>query len=173
MGKKNNSEEIDTLKIELEKMKEEIGEKDIKIKEKELEIQELEKKFGPQKEGENNLIDKIDCLENRIKNLEKENEDFKSNMKEINEENEKLTNEIAVNDMLFESFKERMRDKYLYNTEDEESDYESDDNIREKRREIFRTRKTEERNTSNLCQVCGFKAKNGAGLKTHHRMKHK
>ena len=36
--------------------------------------------------------------------------------------------------MLFESFKERMRDKYLYNSEDEESDYESDDNIREKRR---------------------------------------
>ena len=75
--------------------------------------------------------------------------------------------------MLFESFKERMRDKYLYNTEDEESDYESDENIREKRRELFRRRKAEIRKKSNFCEVCSFKAKNTAGLKTHLRMKHK
>ena len=66
-------------------MKDKIGEKDKKIREKELEILELEKKIGPQKEGKKNFIDKIDCLENRIKNLEKENEDLKSNMKEIKE----------------------------------------------------------------------------------------
>ena len=118
-------------------------------------------------------INRKDDLANRIEDIEKENKDLKNNIEEIKEENESLRNELAVNDMLFESFKERMRDKYLYNTEDEESDYESDDNIREKRREIFRRRKAEERNNLNLCQVCNFKAKNASGLKTHKRMKHK
>ena len=50
------------------------------------------------------------------------------------EENESLTNTIAVNDMLHESFKERMRDKYLYDTDDTESDYEPDDERREERK---------------------------------------
>ena len=45
--------------------------------------------------------------------------------------------------MLYEDFKERMRDKYLYNTDDTESDYESNDEIREKTREISRKRKIE------------------------------
>ena len=47
--------------------------------------------------------------------------------------------------MLHEDFKERMRDKYLYNTDDTESDYEANDEIREKRREISRKRKIEAR----------------------------
>ena len=147
-GKEHTNEEIDILKLDLEKLKQEIHEKDKNINRK-------------------------DDLANRIEDIEKENKDLKNNIEEIKEENESLRNELAVNDMLFESFKERMRDKYLYNTEDEESDYESDDNIREKRREIFRRRKAEERNNLNLCQVCNFKAKNASGLKTHKRMKHK
>ena len=173
IGKKQKSEEIDTLKIDIEKFKQEIDEKDKHINRKESEIQELEKSLGLQGEGRDRFKDKIDDLETRIKDLEKENKELKNNMEEIREENESLNNEIAVNDMLFESFKERMRDKYLYNTEDEESDYESDDDIREKRREIFRRKKAEERFKTNLCQVCDFKAKNAAGLKTHQRMKHK
>ena len=172
-GKKHTSKEIDTLKLDIGKLKKDINEKDKLIKEKELEIQELEKRFRPLLEVENRFKDRIDHLEGKIKDLERENEALKNDTKEINEENESLTNQIAVNDMLFESFKERMRDKYLYNTEDEESDYESDDNIREKRREIFRRKKAEIRNKSNLCELCDFKAKNSEGLKTHIRMKHK
>ena len=172
-GKEHTNEEIDILKLDLEKLKQEIHEKDKNINRKELEIQELEESLRAQREGGNSFNDNIDDLANRIEDIKKENKDLKNNIEEIKEENESLRNELAVNDMLFESFKERMRDKYLYNTEDEESDYESDDNIREKRREIFRRRKAEERNNLNLCQVCNFKTKNASGLKTHQRMKHK
>ena len=68
--------------------------------------------------------------------------------------------------MLFLDFKERMRDKYLYNTEDEESDYETNDEIREKKREIFRKTKEEARRKNTNCKECDFKAKNESGLKT-------
>ena len=74
--------------------------------------------------------------------------------------------------MLHESFKERMREKYLYNTEDEDSEFESDDEIREKKRELFRKRKSETRRRVNVCEICGFMGKNETGLKTHKRMKH-
>lgn len=43
--------------------------------------------------------------------------------------------------MIHESFKERMREKYGYDSEDEESDYESDEEIRERNREEFRLNK--------------------------------
>ena len=97
--------------------------------------------------------------------LEKEN-------KELKEENESLRNDIAVNDMLHESFKERMREKYLYNTEDEDIEYDADEGIREKNRELFRKRKSEIRRKVNVCEICGFIGKNETGLKTHTRMKH-
>ena len=74
--------------------------------------------------------------------------------------------------MLHESFKERMRGKYLYNTEDEDSEYESDEEIRERNREVYRKRKSEKRRGLNICEICGFIGKNEAGLKTHMRMKH-
>ena len=41
-----------------------------------------------------------------------------------------------------------MRDKYLYNTEDEESDYESNDEIREKKRECFGKQKQKQGETT-------------------------
>ena len=75
--------------------------------------------------------------------------------------------------MLLLDFKERMRDKYLYNTEDEESDYEPNEEIREKRREEFRKVKAEARKKNINCKKCDFKAKNEAGLKTHVTKKHK
>ena len=97
------------------------------IKEKESEILKLKHKVCPPLETEKTFNEKIDCLKKENNILENEN-------KELKEENESLRNDLAVNDMLHESFKERMRDKYLYNTEDEDSEYESDDEIREKKR---------------------------------------
>ena len=73
------------------------------------------------------MTSKLKLLEEKVKAME--------------EECESQTNTIAVNDMLHESFKERMRDKYLYNTDDTESDYEPDDEKREKRREESRQKK--------------------------------
>ena len=67
------------------------------------------------------MTSKLKLLEEKVKTME--------------EENESLTNTIAVNDMLHKSFKERMRDKYEYDTDDTESDYEPDDEKREKRKE--------------------------------------
>ena len=75
--------------------------------------------------------------------------------------------------MLFLDFKERMRDKYLYNTEDEESDYESNDEIREERRYLFRKKKAEARRKTTNCNEGDFKAKNDSGLKTPKTKKHK
>ena len=63
--------------------------------------------------------------------------------------------------MLQESLTERMRDKYLYSTEDEESDYESDDKKREKRRELFRNRKYQRRIKPTIVTVAALKQKNG------------
>ena len=94
-------------------------------------------------------------------------------VKAMKDENESLRNQVTVNDMLHEDFKERMRDKYLYNTDDTESDYELNDEIRKKRREISRKRKIEARRKNIICKLCDFKAKSEAGLKTHNRKKHK
>ena len=84
---------------------------------------------------------------------------------------ESLTNTIAVNDMLYESFKERMRDKYEYNTEDTESDYEPDDEKRENRREESRLKKRLKKARS--CKMCDFVGKTDGGLKAHQTKKHK
>ena len=73
------------------------------------------------------LSEKI-CEIERIRNLENENlnlkakiEDFQEKLDEMNKmvedlvgKNEILTNTAAVNDMLHEDFKERMKDMYLY-----------------------------------------------------------
>ena len=170
---KQYDKEVDILRFEIENIKKEIIEKDKKIKDKESEIFELLRKLGTLCDMEKQFKDKMEILENKINTIEKENKDLKIDIKELKAENESLTDQIAVNDMLHDSFKERMRDKYLYNTEDEESDYESDDEKREKRRELFRNRKYLDRMRINICNVCSFKAKNGTGLKTHIRMKHK
>ena len=123
---------MEVLKLEMENIKNEIIEKDKDIGIKESKIRDLENKLGSQFDMEKQFKEKVDILEKKISELEKENKDLKININELKSENESLTDQIAVSDMLHDSFKERMRDKYLYNTEDEESDYESDDEKREK-----------------------------------------
>ena len=46
-----------------------------------------------------------------IKNFEESNKLMKTKVKEIEKERESFYNTIAVNDMLYTSFKERMKDK--------------------------------------------------------------
>ena len=84
-----------------------------------------------------------------------------------------LRDEIAVADMIFESFKERMRDKYLYDSNDEESEYEPDDELREMNRVKFRKRKEEYRCKQKKCDVCSFASMSEKGLRTHMTRKHK
>ena len=48
----------------------------------------------------------------------------------------------------------------------------SDEEKREKSREIFKKRKQEQRSTENKCKICEFTGKTSGGLKTHMRKKH-
>ena len=94
-------------------------------------------------------------------------------MKAAQKEAESLRNDVAVNDMIHESFKERMREKYGYDSDDEESDYESNDEIREKNREEFRLQKIVKTRQKKKCDICDFIGKTEAGLKTHRTKKHR
>ena len=64
---------------------------------------------------------------------------------ELEHETESQRETIAVNDMLYEDFKERVRDKYLYNSDDEVSDYQSDEESRKFLRQEFWKTKLEQR----------------------------
>ena len=105
-------------------------------------------------------------LESKIKIL-------KVKIKDMEEQRECLNNTIAVNGMLHDDFKEKMKDKYLYESDDTESDYESDEEKREKNREEFREKKRLKKSRNNKCDVCDFIGKSEAGLKSHKTKKHK
>ena len=91
---------------------------------------------------------------------------------EIQEKNEAL----AVNNMLHEDFKEMVKNKYFYSSDDEISDYEPDEAKRELSRQDFLRRKLEKRSTvvqkNMACLKCNFIAKSEPGLKTHVKKKH-
>ena len=131
----DTDKEIEKLKFEIETLKKVIEAKDNQIKEKDYEILKIID-IDKTKVGENPKNNK-DCLEKQNKNLELENKELIEKLKACQEEIEALRNQKAVDFMLLLDFKERMRDKYLYNTEDEESECEHDEEIREKGREEF------------------------------------
>ena len=145
-------QQIEKLKTDLQRLETEIAEKDDEIKMKENQIKDLEEK------NKNLEID--------IKKLEQKVKELQSNVEEIN-------NTVAVNDMLHEDFKERVREKYGYDTNDEESDYESDEDIRANNRMIFRLKKAEELRKKLKCDICDFTPKSEVGLKSHKTKKHK
>ena len=75
--------------------------------------------------------------------------------------------------MLHQDFKERMQIKYLYDSEDSESEYEEDDGIREQNRVNFRKRKEQARLKGIECDKCNYFAKSQNSLKIHIAKKHK
>jgi hypothetical protein len=112
-------------------------------------------------------------LQEIIKNLEAANKLLETKVKDMEKERERFYDTIAVNDMLHESFKERMKDKYKYDSDDTESDYEPDEEIRENNREIKRLKKRDKWRKESKCDICDFIGKSEAGLKTHKTKKHK
>ena len=120
------------------------------------------------------LKSKVEALQEQLKETNKKVEDLLAR-------NESLNNTVAVNDMLHEDFKERMKEKYLYDSDAYESDYDSDEQSREKKRQKFRNKKQEirlkvireDKMKSFKCENCEFIGKTEAGLKTHKRIKYK
>ena len=110
-------------------------------------------------------------VEKEKEDLEGENELLKQKVKDFQKERESFYNTIAVENMLHDTFKERMKDKYLYSSNDSESDYESDEEIRESNREKSREKKRLKKAVK--CNQCDFVGKTEAGLKTHKTKKHK
>ena len=150
-----NHKEIEELKQALDTVKLKIAEKDQEIKAKENEIASMEE------------------IKEKNRNLETENKELKIKVKELQSDLETTRNDLAVNDMLRQDFKERIRDKYGYDSNDSESDYESDEEIRIKNRLIFRLKKAEELRKKIKCDVCEFTTKSEIALKTHKTKKHK
>ena len=99
--------------------------------------------------------------------------DINSELDSLKKECEELRNQIAVKDMLYDDFKERMQVKYLYDSEDSDSEYEEDDCIREQNRVNFRKQKEKARLKGIQCSKCYYFAKSQAGLKIHMGKKHK
>jgi len=119
------------------------------------------------------------ATEKSLANIEKEKKDLeeeiialKQKMKEVEEECETVYTAKAVDNMLWESFKERMIDKYGYSSNDTESDYEPDEEIRERIREKQREKKRLKRAVKYKCEQCDFSGKTEAGLKVHTTKKH-
>ena len=96
----------------LEKVKQKLIEKEEEIKRKEEQIIAFE------------------LLQERNKNLDRENLELKDKVRELQEHLESARHSLAVNDMLHMDFKERVQEKYGYDTNDSESDYESDEEKR-------------------------------------------
>ena len=110
-------------------------------------------------------------LERTVKDLGFEKNDLKKKVEALQQECEALRYAVAVNDMLKQDFRERVRNKYCYSSNDEESDYESNDETRRMNRDNFILKKIEERRKR--CNICDFVGKTEAGLKTHMHKKHK
>ena len=144
--------EIKQLKSDLEKLREIIVEKDDKIKLKEIKIKELEERNS--------------YFERDTKKLKEKIEELKSEVDEIN-------NSRAVETMVHLDFVERAREKYGYDSNDEESEYESDEDTRTNNRLNFRLKKVEELRKKMKCDICDFTTKSEVGLKSHKTKKHK
>ena len=84
---------------------------------------------------------------------------LKDTIEEMKKVEEDLVNKRAEDTLILLDFKERMKIKYLYDSDDEESDFESDAEKREKSRELFRKQKEEQRKVRNNCELCDFTGK--------------
>ena len=105
-----STREIEDLRNTLECLKEDIAKKNEEIRIKDKEMNELKDK---------NII------------LESENKKLKQKIEELKDSLESKTNIMAENDMIHLDFIERVRDKYGYSSNDEESEYESDNDKRD------------------------------------------
>ena len=140
--------EIELLKKALDTVNQKLMDKEEEILRKEYQIKAFED------------------LREEKQNLETENLELKQKVQD-------LQNDLAVKDMLQMDFKERVQEKYGYDSNDEESDYEPDEEIRLNNRINFRLKKVEELRKRIKCEICDYTTKSETGMKTHKTKKHK
>ena len=117
----------------------------------------------------------IDNIDNEIKDLKEKNRDLEKENQELQELKVDLkakNNIMAENDMHHLDLMERVRGKYGYRSDDEESEYESDEEKRNNNRYVFRLNKAKELRKDLKCDVCQFTTKSEVGLKSHKTKKH-
>ena len=130
-------------------------------------------------------MEKIRVLESSLSDKSEEVDNFRIKIEELEAKIVELVNElqiknetIAVNNMLHDDFKERVIEKYMYDSEDEMSDYEPDELVREANRLEFWKKKLEakcievDERRKIKCAECDFASKSVPGLKTHVRRRH-
>ena len=108
--------------------------------------------------------DTLATIEKEKGDLEEINRFLKQKAKDLEEECETVYDTKAVDNMLYEDFKERMKEKYEYSSNDTESDYESDEETRERNREKSRENKRLKKSVKNKCDEFDFTGKTEAGL---------
>ena len=151
-------EEINVLRKEIEELKVKIKATENEIKQKDKEINLLEKSKDGHIKNLENILNKsrereikkdqtIKELEIKVNDMVKERDDFYTT--------------IGERDMLYLDFKERIEIKYGYESGDDESEYESDENVNET---LEKTKK---------CELFDFIGKTISGLKTHITKKHR
>ena len=144
----------------------------IEIENLEHTIECLKKEITKKDEEIDNIDNEINELREKNKDLEKENQELKQTVQELKDDLETKNNIMAENDMLHLDLMERVRDKYGYRSDDEESEYESDEEKRNNNRYAFRLNKAEELRKDLKCDVCQFTTKSEVGLKSHKTKKH-
>ena len=159
MANKKTSEEIDEIRNEMKKVKSKIKEKEVEIKLKDEEIKQIQTESQQvivQLEKKNKeLKNQLEKAQDKVDVKDAENKTLQNRKQEMVKERDSFYTTIDANDMMHEAFKERMKYKYGFDSNEEESDYESDDEVRQ-----AKTRPSK-------CEVCDFVGKTEAGLKSH------
>ena len=117
-------------------------------------VVQLEKKNKDLK----NLLEKA---QDTVDVKDAENKTLQISIQEMVKERDSFYTTIGENDMMHEAFKERMKYKYGFESNDEESDYESDEEVRQAK------------NRPKKCEVCDSVGQTKAGLQSHKTKKHK
>lgn len=148
-------EDIDALRKEIKEVNSKIKEKEKEINLKDDELRTLEKCC------QTKVIDIEKKYKEKVAKQEQVILELEMKVKDMVKERDDFYTAIGLRDMEYLDLKERMKNKYGFDSNDEESEYESDDNIEEAL------------NKTNNCEFCEFVGKTKSGLKSHITKKHK
>ena len=158
---KKTLEEIEVLRKEIKEMKLKMKNTEKEIKQKDEEISTLVNEARSKDAHIKNLEQLLEASSERESKKGREIKELERKVNEMVKERDHFYTTIGERDMLLMDFKERMMNKYGFDSKDDDSEYESDENMSEK---LNKTKK---------CGVCQFVGKTESGLKTHITKKHR